>query len=88
MPTYSFICDNPECGFKMDRYVSIKYPKISECPQCHKKTFIRCIGSGGGFNLKGKGFYQNDYKQYDDAIKENNQMNQERADRAKEDSEF
>lgn len=85
-PTFDFQCDN--CDFKIERYVSITYPKKSLCPQCKKHTLIRCIGSGGGFNLKGKGFYQNDYKQYDDAIKENNQMNQERADRAKEDSEF
>jgi len=87
MPTYSFVCDNPKCNFEMEKYVSIKYPKKSECPQCHKKTFIRCIGSGIGIVFKGTGWTTND-KQIRDAIKENNKMNQERIDRAKEDSEF
>lgn len=85
-PTYSFECS--ECNFKTDRYVSIFYPKKSECPQCHKKTFIRCIGTGCGFIFKGNGFYETDYKQKGDWVKENDEMNKERTDRSKEDSEF
>jgi len=87
VPNYDFICDNPECNFKTEQFVPMSYPKKSECPQCHKNTFIRCIGSGSGIVFKGTGWTTND-KHTRDAIKENNQMNQERADRAKEDSEF
>ena len=88
MPTYSFICDNPECNFKMDRFVKITYPKISECPQCHKKTLIRCIGTGGGIIFKGSGFYETDVKQANDYVKENDEMNKEREQRTKEDPDF
>lgn len=85
MPTYSFVCD--ECGFKMDRFVSIVYPKKSECPQCHKKTFIRCIGTGSGFILKGEGFYEHT-KQQGDWVKENDEMNKEREERKKIDPDY
>ena len=85
MPTYSFECS--ECNFKMDRFVSIVYPKKSECPQCHKKTFVRCIGSGGGIIFKGDGWTTNN-KQVSDAIKENNKMNDERKNRSIEDKDF
>lgn len=34
---------------------------ITECPRCGGKL-KRLITGGGGFILKGSGFYQNDYK--------------------------
>ena len=86
MPTYSFECSNTDCNFKMDRFVKITYPKLSECPQCHKKTFIRCIGTGGGFILKGDGWTTN--RQISNAIKENNKMNKEREQMSKENPDF
>ena len=86
MPTYSFECS--KCGYKLEQFVPISYPKTTECPQCHKKTFIRCIGTGSGIIFKGKGFYETDYKQKGDWVKENDGMNKEREKRSKIDPEF
>jgi len=86
LPTYAFVCES--CGYELERYVPITYPKKSECPQCHKKTFIRCIGTGGGFIFRGSGFYETDVKQANDYVKENDIMNKEREQRAKEDPDF
>lgn len=59
-PTYNFECS--ECNWKQQKLVSILYPKKSKCPKCQQNTLIRLIGTGSNFILKGKGFYQNDYK--------------------------
>ena len=56
MPTYNFSCDN--CGHTQQKLVSILYPKKSKCPKCQEYSLIKLIGSGGGFNLKGNGFYK------------------------------
>jgi putative FmdB family regulatory protein len=85
-PTYDFICDT--CGLELEQLVPITCPKISKCPNCLENTLIRCIGTGGGIIFKGGGFYETDYKQIKDAVKKNNQINQERSDRAKEDEDF
>lgn len=86
MPTFDFICET--CGYILEQFVSMNYPKITECPQCHKNTFIRCIGIGSGIIFKGSGFYETDIKQANDYVKENDQMNKERNQRAKDDPEF
>lgn len=86
MPTYNFVCNS--CGFKMERFVSIKYPKKSICPQCKKNTFIRCIGTGGGFIFRGSGFDETDRKQANDYVKENDLMNKEREQRNNNDPDF
>jgi putative FmdB family regulatory protein len=85
MPTFDFICEN--CGFKIDQFVAIGYPKISKCPKCSKKTLIRCVGTGSGIIFKGDGWTTNN-KQISDAIKENNKMNDERKNRSIEDKDF
>jgi len=85
MPTFDFICE--KCGYKTEQLVRMNYPKISLCPKCKQNSLIRCIGSGSGFIFKGEGFYEN-YKKTKDAIKENQQMNQERNQRTNEDPDF
>ena len=55
-PTYNFSCE--KCGYEQQKLVSILYPKKSKCPKCQKYSLIRLIGKGGGFLLKGEGFYR------------------------------
>lgn len=86
MPTYDFVCSN--CDYKMERFVPISFPKKSFCPQCKQNTFIRCIGTGSGIVFKGKGFYETDYKQKGDWVKENDEMNKERDKRSKIDPDY
>jgi len=58
MPTYDFECN--KCGYTTSDIKSIHFPKKSKCPKCNTKdSLIRLIGGGGGFNLKGDGFYCN-----------------------------
>ncbi|MBF0484699.1 MAG: zinc ribbon domain-containing protein [Candidatus Omnitrophica bacterium] len=60
MPTYQYQCDG--CGYGFEKYQSITEAKLKKCPKCKKDKLCRLIGGGGGFVLKGSGFYQNDYK--------------------------
>lgn len=59
MPTYLFVCD---CGYRKEEYLQIsKRNTVTICSCCGKKM-VRSISTGGGFNFKGKGFYETDYK--------------------------
>ena len=56
MPTYCFKC--PECETEKEKYLQIKdRNNVQSCPKC-KTIMDRLIGAGGGFYLKGKGFYK------------------------------
>lgn len=58
MPNYDFSCD---CGYtKVEFLTMLKRDTPQKCQKCGKKM-VRLIGMGGGFILKGEGFYQNDY---------------------------
>lgn len=59
MPTYEYQCKH--CGYRFDKFQNIIDSPLSECPKCGG-TVERLISGGGGFVLKGSGFYQNDYK--------------------------
>lgn len=55
-PTYDFECD---CKHKISETKLISKRNDSViCPKCNK-TMTRLIGSGGGFNFIGDGFYCN-----------------------------
>ena len=57
MPTYTFQCDN--CNYQEDFLLTIsKRNEPKKCPKC-QNLMTRLIGKGGGFILKGKGFYCN-----------------------------
>ncbi len=59
MPTYQYICE--QCGHQLEKFQNMTDAPITECPKCGGKL-KRLITGGGGFILKGSGFYQNDYK--------------------------
>jgi len=59
MPTYEYECQS--CKFKFDKFQSIMDEPVKTCPKCGKKV-TKLVSAGSGIILKGKGFYQTDYK--------------------------
>ena len=57
MPNYDFRCDT--CGHVFENRVSFE-TKLVFCPQCHCEA-ARRLPSAPAFQLKGTGFYKNDY---------------------------
>jgi len=60
MPTYEYRCR--KCGHEFEQFQKITDPPLSECPVC-SGSVERLITTGGGFILKGRGFYATDYAQ-------------------------
>lgn len=58
MPTYEYICQNPDCDEKLELFESIKSKPQKKCPKCGKSTLRRIISGGGGVIFKGDGFYR------------------------------
>jgi putative FmdB family regulatory protein len=59
MPTYEYQCES--CSFFMEKVQSIKDDPLSDCPHCNKNCLKRLISVGGGFTLKGGGWYKDLY---------------------------
>jgi putative FmdB family regulatory protein len=59
MPTYEYACSS--CKHEWELEQSIKEDAITECPSCHHATAKRQISRGGGFILKGGGWYADLY---------------------------
>ncbi len=59
MPTYEYACSS--CANEWETEQSIKDAALTACPKCHKKTAKRQISRGGGFILKGGGWYSDLY---------------------------
>ena len=56
MPTYTYKCK--ECEFQFDIRQSMSADKLKHCPECEKETLDKIIvAGGGGFQLKGKGWF-------------------------------
>jgi putative FmdB family regulatory protein len=60
MPTYEYKCE--ACGFKFEKFQSIKSAAVKKCPHCGKSRVKRLIGTGGALIFKGGGFYTTDYR--------------------------
>lgn len=58
MPTYEYECTKCQHHFEMEQRITDEPRK--RCPRCRGKV-IRVI-SGGGYILKGSGFYATDYR--------------------------
>lgn len=58
MPTYEYQCG--ACGHQMEAFQKMSDEPLTLCPTCHKPTLNKLI-SGGGFQLKGSGWYVTDY---------------------------
>lgn len=61
MPTYTYQC--PSCKRKEDVVHGIKEDFICYCGFCEgNPACVRIIDTAPGFQLKGKGWYQTDFK--------------------------
>lgn len=58
MPTYDYL---GPCGHKFERFESMSDDKPKTCPKCGVGDAKRLLGKGN-FILKGKGFYNTDYR--------------------------
>jgi putative FmdB family regulatory protein len=59
MPTYEYGC--AECGSEWEEVQRITAPPLEVCPKCGKSSAHRLISAGGGFILKGGGWYSDLY---------------------------
>ncbi len=56
MPNYQRECTS--CGYTQESREKITSKRVILCPKCHHRSLVKLIGMGGGFNLKGGGFYK------------------------------
>jgi len=61
MPTYEYKCK--KCGYRFEELQNISDKSLTKCQKsgCTGKV-SRIISAGGGFILKGSGFYSTDYR--------------------------
>lgn len=59
MPTYEYLCTS--CGHEWEFEQSIKDEPQKVCQKCNQETARRQISRGGGFILKGGGWYADLY---------------------------
>ncbi len=59
MPIYEYECQN--CNHQFDLIQKMSEEPVKQCPKCFKNTAVRMI-SAAGFQLKGAGWYQTDFK--------------------------
>ena len=60
MPTYEYLCK--KCGHTFEEFQSMSGEPLTRCPECGTDNLARVMGTGGGFILKGSGFYGADYR--------------------------
>lgn len=59
MPIYEYRCGS--CGFQKEFIQKMSDAVLTTCPECGKETFSKLL-SAAGFQLKGSGWYQTDFK--------------------------
>lgn len=59
MPIYEYRCD--DCGLQKEFLQKMSDAPIGACPSCGKTNFKKLL-SAAGFQLKGSGWYQTDFK--------------------------
>lgn len=59
MPIYEYQCR--ACGHHLEALQKISEPALTQCPNCGKPA-LRKLVSAAGFRLKGKGWYETDFK--------------------------
>lgn len=59
MPIYEYHCT--ACGAQHEALQKINDQPLTECPECHKPKLQKQI-SAAGFQLKGQGWYETDFK--------------------------
>lgn len=59
MPIYEYQCE--ECGHTMEALQKMSDAHLTDCPSC-KKPKLKKLISAAGFQLKGSGWYETDFK--------------------------
>jgi putative FmdB family regulatory protein len=59
MPIYAYRCN--QCGFEQDVLQKMSDAQLTVCPECHTENFAKQL-TAAGFQLKGSGWYQTDFK--------------------------
>lgn len=59
MPIYEYKCT--DCGFQKEVIQKMSDATLTTCPECGKETFSKLV-TAAGFQLKGSGWYQTDFK--------------------------
>lgn len=59
MPIYEYRCS--ACGFQKEFIQKMSDAPLTACPECKQETFSKML-SAAGFQLKGGGWYQTDFK--------------------------
>lgn len=59
MPIYEYRCQ--ACGHEFEAMQKMSDDALTECPHCKKQELKKLI-SAGGFQLKGGGWYETDFK--------------------------
>jgi putative FmdB family regulatory protein len=59
MPIYAYRCSS--CGLEQDVMQKMSESPLTTCPQCKTETFSKQL-TAAGFQLKGSGWYQTDFK--------------------------
>jgi putative FmdB family regulatory protein len=59
MPIYAYKCES--CGHAKDVLQKFSDPVLSDCPSCGQSSFKKQL-TAAGFQLKGAGWYQTDFK--------------------------
>ena len=59
MPIYAYACT--ECNHELDALQKVADDPLTECPECGKPALKRLL-SAPRFRLKGKGWYETDFK--------------------------
>ncbi|MGY1842326.1 FmdB family zinc ribbon protein [Modestobacter sp. SYSU DS0875] len=58
MPTYQYVCTNPEVKHEFERVQSFSDPAVTTCPECEAP--VRKVYGSVGVVFKGSGFYRTD----------------------------
>lgn len=59
MPIYEYRC--PSCGFQKEHLQKMSDAPLATCPSCGADGYTKLL-SAAGFQLKGSGWYQTDFK--------------------------
>ena len=59
MPIYEYQCT--ACGQRLEKLQKIKDAPLKDCPACHQSALSKLV-SAVAFRLKGKGWYETDFK--------------------------
>ncbi|MCK4870130.1 MAG: zinc ribbon domain-containing protein [Gammaproteobacteria bacterium] len=59
MPIYEYECQ--KCGHRFEQLQKMSDEPLTKCPQCGKSALKKLV-SAAGFQLKGSGWYETDFK--------------------------